>query len=40
MRDRARSLIFVLLVGLPSCAPVVVGPDPDFVWWTDNEGIG
>jgi hypothetical protein len=24
-------------IALAGCAPVDVGPDPDFVWWTDNE---
>jgi hypothetical protein len=27
----------VALLGLAGCAPVGMGPDPDFVWWTDNE---
>ena len=27
----------VALLGIAGCAPVGMGPDPDFVWWTDNE---
>jgi len=27
----------VALLGITGCAPVGMGPDPDFVWWTDNE---
>jgi hypothetical protein len=32
-----RNLVLVASLGVAGCAPVTVGPDPDFVWWTDNE---
>jgi hypothetical protein len=37
MEGAARTLALFAVLGLWGCAPVTVGPDPDFVWWTDNE---